>query len=783
MKTKRSLLLILVSVLLLLSLCLSACSGTVGEKGEKGDPGEQGESGQDGKTPQLRINEQTGMWEISYNNGGNWTSLGVRATGTNGKDGTNGTQITIGENGNWFLDGVDTGMKADATQESKEFIPVLRFAVTSDLHLRSYEVEKNDYNSHEMLANLYSTAYAYSESQPYNQLDAIFFAGDFTQSGYDDEFSDFFTYVNANTKEGTVARAVLGNHEFYATKYDDGTTSDIRYSDTSVAATFKKYMDYGGYDEVDAHLVIDGYHFLVLNTNRYAYDYTGSKFSPDKLAWLETELEIAAADDPTGKKPIFVFQHMPATGTVNDASQKSSDDYLEDIFSKFPQVVDFSGHTHYPITQPQSIWQGGYTAINTGSLAYLSVPISGHPSYDTAGVRAISNSGAWQASGGEEEIRNAGLYYFVEVNAEYEIRLVVYNIYSDSVQAIISIGGVGDVSKFTYTDHRKYLSAEPYFDNEAVITAEFITNDYAQLKIPQASCEDGVSNYRVELYQGSKKVSTTYRLSCSFLGFAMPSYVTAPLNSLTPSTAYTVKVIPVSTWGKEGRALTYSFFTNASNTDVAADVLSTQFNLDGTATNTITGDTLHTAGAPEVAYDETLGRNVAEFNGSSGYAFTDMYDNYSRLTDGFTLETYVYLDKLPSSGTICPVSNMETGGFGFQIKNSGKLEFLCYTGNKAYERTSATVPVGEWVHVVGTFDGSALKLYFNGQLVGTQATTNSKFTLPISGAYYLGIGCDSSPTSTEIYGGLSHMTGKLAAANLYSDALTAAEVMSLYNSY
>ncbi len=778
MKTRRFLLLIFVSVLLVLSLCLTACNNAVGEKGEKGDTGEQGEPGQDGKTPQLRINEQTGMWEISYNNGANWTSLGVRATGANGKDGTNGTQISIGENGNWFLDGIDTGIKAGNSSEPEEFVPILRFAVTSDLHLRSYEVEKNDYNSHEMLANLYSTAYAYSESQPYNQLDAIFFAGDFTQSGYTDEMTYFFNYVNEHTKAGTLARAVLGNHEFYETKYDDGTNSDIRYSDTSVANTYQKYMDLGGYDEVDAHLVIDGYHFLVLNLDKYV---PGTKYSASKLAWLETELEIAAADDPTQKKPIFVFQHMPATGTVNDSSQKASDDNLEAIFNKFPQVVDFSGHTHYPITQPQSIWQGGYTAINTGSLAYLSVPISGHPSYDTAGVRAINNEGSWKAGGGEEEIRNAGLYYFVEVNAAHEIRLVVYNIYSDSVQAIISIGGVGDPYKFTYTDQREYTSEKPYFSQEAEITSTNITHNYANLIIPQASCAQGVNNYRVELYHGSTLVSTTYRLSCNYLGFAMPTSISAPLLGLEPSTTYKAKVYPISTWGKEGNPLTYYFITASTPLEPATDILSTQFNLDGTATNTITGKTLHTAGAPEVVYDETLGRNVAILNGSSGYAFTDMYDNYPRLTDSFTLEAYVYLDQKPSD-TVCVVSNMEAGGFGFQIK-SGNLEFLCYTGNKAYERNSAALPIGQWVHVVGTFDGSAIKLYFNGELVGTTTTKNATWTLPISGAYHLGIGCDSSPKSPDMYGGLSHMTGKIAAANLYSDALTAAEVLALYNKY
>ena len=41
-------------------------------------------TGGNGITPQLRINSNTNMWEVSYNNGSTWASLGVKATGTNG---------------------------------------------------------------------------------------------------------------------------------------------------------------------------------------------------------------------------------------------------------------------------------------------------------------------------------------------------------------------------------------------------------------------------------------------------------------------------------------------------------------------------------------------------------------------------------------------------------------------------------------------------------------------------------------------------------------------------
>ena len=41
--------------------------------------------GESGKTPQLRINSTTNFWEVSYDDGFNYVSLGVKATGEDGK--------------------------------------------------------------------------------------------------------------------------------------------------------------------------------------------------------------------------------------------------------------------------------------------------------------------------------------------------------------------------------------------------------------------------------------------------------------------------------------------------------------------------------------------------------------------------------------------------------------------------------------------------------------------------------------------------------------------------
>lgn len=79
-----------------------------------GKDGAKGDKGQTGTTPQLKIGEDN-LWQVSYDNGATWISLGVKATGEAGKDGEdgkNGLTPHIGENGNWWVGDTDTGVSA-----------------------------------------------------------------------------------------------------------------------------------------------------------------------------------------------------------------------------------------------------------------------------------------------------------------------------------------------------------------------------------------------------------------------------------------------------------------------------------------------------------------------------------------------------------------------------------------------------------------------------------------------------------------------------------------------
>ena len=83
-------------------------NGEQGEKGDKGDKGDSGEQGEKGEKGDKGDAGEKGSDGINGSNGVNGSD------GKDGKDGVDGKtpEIKIGENGNWFIDGVDTNVKA-----------------------------------------------------------------------------------------------------------------------------------------------------------------------------------------------------------------------------------------------------------------------------------------------------------------------------------------------------------------------------------------------------------------------------------------------------------------------------------------------------------------------------------------------------------------------------------------------------------------------------------------------------------------------------------------------
>ena len=128
----------------------TGAQGAQGEKGDKGDTGAagngiqtirlvdgtmtveltdgskftfenvRGENGADGVSPQVRINAATNQWEISADEGENWVSTGVQATGARGEAGAPGEKGEKGDKGDPGQNGVSPRVMIDpASREWK----------------------------------------------------------------------------------------------------------------------------------------------------------------------------------------------------------------------------------------------------------------------------------------------------------------------------------------------------------------------------------------------------------------------------------------------------------------------------------------------------------------------------------------------------------------------------------------------------------------------------------------------------------------------------------------
>lgn len=65
---------------------------------------------------------------------------------------------------------------------------------------------------------------------------------------------------------------------------------------------------------------------------------------------------------------VFVFQHPHPFGTVYGSSVWCNPQ-INTALAGHSRVIDFSGHTHFPMNDPRSINQSTYTAVGVGAMA------------------------------------------------------------------------------------------------------------------------------------------------------------------------------------------------------------------------------------------------------------------------------------------------------------------------------------------------------------------------------------------------------------------------------
>ncbi len=357
---------------------------------------------------------------------------------------------------NLFSSFIAVGVPADTS----EFTPVIRFLAASDSHVGSM----GDRQSLRMQKAL-KMAYAIAETdEEYKKLDAALFVGDMTDNGRKDQFLGFSAAANAVLKDETQLLAVLA-------KSHDGSTLD--------KGSLDYYSGISG-ENTDLHKVINGYHFIGLSASKTQ----GDHYSEYQREWLTAQLDAAVAEDPT--KPVFVFQHEHIQNTVYGSSDFEGwgMDYFKDILEKYPQVVDFSGHSHYPLNDPRSIWQGEFTAVGTGALYYAEFTIDDVRTYHPDGNKEVAT------------------FWIVEVDADNRIRLRGIDLAEGEVLIEYVLENPANPLNREYTPAKQAAkSSAPVFDADADIELKNKWGKYT-VEVDAAESADGmpIVLYRANIY-------------------------------------------------------------------------------------------------------------------------------------------------------------------------------------------------------------------------------------------------------------------------------------------
>lgn len=357
---------------------------------------------------------------------------------------------------------IKNGRRPAETKIPDDFSPVLRFAAVSDIHLDGDENQA----AAKRFGELFKDMYSYSDGEEYKSLDAVMVAGDFTGGGAEKQYEMFLKVVKENIKEETALLTVLGNHEFIDYRDEDAT---VGYK------VYKKYIS----EDIDTHTVINGYHFIGVS-----YDDDGKSFTR-KTDWLRSEIEKAVRED--NNKPVFVFQHPAPTATIYGSINWGDAD-VRKVLNGFPQVIDFSGHSHYAPMDPRSVWQGAFTAVGCGSLAAF----MGNLNYIDGDKDAPGESGG---------------FLLVEADEKGRVRIRIYDIVNHKFfpDCEYFFTDIADTKKRTYTWHKnKAADTAPGFgDGEVFIKKDGEGNSV--LVFPEAEGIFPAENYKIKITDSSGK--------------------------------------------------------------------------------------------------------------------------------------------------------------------------------------------------------------------------------------------------------------------------------------
>lgn len=291
---------------------------------------------------------------------------------------------------------------------------LFKFAVISDIHM-SY----NYHTEEQILSNAdrYADIIAYMNQLSDGNLDAIMMCGDYTSIG-DINQSTTFAQISNVVFDGIFGENKpkvmigMGNHD---THWNGCMKVDEWYNLLDEYGLCYGLEDDSDFSLGNLHLKMekDGktYHMIFLETEGYATNV----FHSDTIRWLDNLLKAITTENPDHY--VFIGSHGPimesgvyGTDLSIDAGANwaTSKDNLHHTLKKYPQVVYFSGHTHFSEYINTTIMQKDYTAMNV-SAAFSMIYYNG--TYEKNYIGSTSTG------------RYGGMGYYLEIDKNGSLKI------------------------------------------------------------------------------------------------------------------------------------------------------------------------------------------------------------------------------------------------------------------------------------------------------------------------------------------------------------------------
>lgn len=399
---------------------------------------------------------------------------------------------------------------------------IMTMAIFSDVHIGKKNTRPEEKFTH-ALKQL-------SKLAP--KLDAVAFGGDITDRGTDEEYREFMKILNAHTGEELTKIYCMGNHEYFR----DGI---VRYGGES-----KSFLEecQNAYKEnickdLDTDTVVNGVHVISVSARNSAADYAACE------EFLISRVEAAAAENPD--MPIIIIAHEGA-GSFFEGGCGGYTSKTVQTLKKYPQIIFFSGHTHFALQDPRLIQQDAYTNVQTST------------------VGADFWNYSFEAEDQPKDAASASQGLFLKVMKDGTVELIRYD-YTNN-QTIGQVWKV-DSKNFTYdSSQRKKLAERPVFAADAVLEISDAEGDHAVLKFPAAAVNDMVSDgiiytYKIRITDKAtgKIAFHTSMMSDYYMGAAAKDAYTFSISGLTPGTEYTATVTAASVFDKRSEPLKLDF--------------------------------------------------------------------------------------------------------------------------------------------------------------------------------------------------------------------------------